>query len=218
MLDPAMNPYHAVMMMIHVARAIAHAHDLGIVHCDLKPENILLSDTGSVKIIDFGLARRLSSRPPPSRSVDRTPTIRASSTRPRRLAVGTLRYMSPEQLRGEHLDERADLWACGIILHELVTGRHPFTSAGPGWLRALLDVEAPAGIAAVLEPSLGALGRVIGRCLEKRRHERLGSARELLTALETIAREEERAMLWRARLLAAMPRRFTPPRRHAVRP
>jgi len=191
--DAVVDVRDAVRFMSAVARALTHAHELGIVHCDLKPENILVSDAGRVKVVDFGLARSVA------RSKDCVVALGAStgpgSVRP----VGTLRYMSPEQLRNQDIDERSDLWAVGVILYELVTGRHPIATADPGWIREAMDLEAPMPEAARLRSSLGALDHVIARCLRKRRDERFQSAKELSAALEAISGGERRGVGFRSR-------------------
>ncbi|XXT24106.1 protein kinase [Sorangium sp. So ce429] len=176
----------AVELMIPVARALACAHELGIVHRDLKPENILLDDAGSIKVVDFGIAKQLEARV--------TATITSAQEALTRDAVqpedstitGTLPYMSPEQLRGRDIDYRADIWAMGIVLYELVTGAHPLDPFSPASLLDLADLDAPMPSASARRKDAGALGAVIDRCLKKRKAERIGSAKELLAELEAL--------------------------------
>jgi len=174
----------ALETAVAVVRALGCAHAQGVVHRDLKPENVLLADTGAIKVFDFGIASRLGAEDF-SRMVEAevafTGGIRL--TRPGAL-VGTLPYMSPEQLRAEEVDARSDLWAAGVVLHEMVTGTHPLAPFPAGWQRRAADADVPIPSAAERYPELGPLGGVIDRCLEKRKGRRIGSAAELLAELE----------------------------------
>ena len=164
-----------------IASVLAAAHDGGIVHRDLKPENIMRTPEGQIKILDFGLARLRDS----SSSVD-------SLTAPGSV-LGTPAYMAPEQIRHGSIDGRADLFALGILLHEMATGIHPFLARNPAsTIARILETEAPplgpsssrqsdgAGSAAMRD----ALDAIIRRCLRKQPAERFASAHELLAALE----------------------------------
>jgi len=104
-----------------VARALVCAHELGIVHRDLKPENILLGEDGSVKVVDFGIAKWI------------VPQAGAEADDLSEGVAGTLPYMAPEQWLGDTLDARVDLWAFGVILHEMALGAHPL--APVSWTR-----------------------------------------------------------------------------------
>ncbi|XXX77455.1 protein kinase [Sorangium sp. So ce134] len=176
----------AVELMIPVARALVCAHELGIVHRDLKPENILLDDAGSIKVLDFGIAKQIEA------SVAATITgaqqaLPGDAVQPgESTIIGTLPYMSPEQLRGRDIDYRADIWAMGIVLYELVTGAHPLDPFSPARLLDLADLDAPMPSVGARRKDAGALGAVIDRCLKKRKAERVGSAKELLAELEAL--------------------------------
>ena len=182
----------AAELMIPVVRALVCAHEAGIVHRDLKPENIMLADTGTVKVLDFGIAKLLSDAE--TQEVALAPsglgtadTAMNARTRPGAL-MGTLAYMSPEQWGEDTVDARTDVWAMGILLFEMVTGEHPLAPLSMRTLAsvAMRDQTMPS----VRErlPTIGKLGAVIDRCLIKEKASRLGSARELLVELEAVAR------------------------------
>ncbi|WP_438003500.1 protein kinase [Sorangium sp. So ce321] len=180
------SPNLAVELMIPVVRALICAHEIGIVHRDLKPENILLDDTGAIKVLDFGIAKQIEGE-----KISMFTGVRmvlAGGGRPngQSTLLGTPRYMSPEQLRGGDIDARSDLWAVGIILHELVTGAHPLDPFSAARLMEIVNIDVPMPLASQRRPDVGALGALIDRCLKKRQAERIGSARELLTELEAL--------------------------------
>ncbi|WP_437573546.1 nSTAND1 domain-containing NTPase [Sorangium sp. So ce887] len=181
-----LSPSLAVELMIPVVRALICAHELGIVHRDLKPENILLEDTGAIKVLDFGIAKQIEAE-----KISMFTGVRrvlAGGARPngQSTVLGTPRYMSPEQLRGGDIDARSDLWAAGIILHELVTGAHPLDPFSAARLVEIVNLELPMPLASERRSDVGALGALIDRCLKKRPDERIGSARELLAELEAL--------------------------------
>ncbi|WP_437303990.1 nSTAND1 domain-containing NTPase [Sorangium sp. So ce388] len=170
-----------IELMVPVVRALVCAHELGIVHRDLKPENILLDDAGCIKVLDFGIAKQLEARITGARAaLLRGPRPRKSGP------LGTPRYMSPEQVLGGSVDHRADLWAVGIMLYELLTGKHPLSPFSFARLSHIVDFDAPMPSLSAIRPDLGALGALVDRCLKKRKDERIGSARELLAALEAL--------------------------------
>lgn len=113
-----------------IAAALEVAHQLGIVHRDLKPSNVIITPQGHVKVMDFGLAKRL---PRVGTVNSDEKTLTTSITKPR-APVGTLTYMSPEQLRGEPVDTRSDIFSFGVLLYEMLTGTHPFKKLSP-WIR-----------------------------------------------------------------------------------
>ena len=159
-----------------IARALAAAHDRGIVHRDLKPGNVFLTREGQIKVLDFGLAR--STAPADGATL--------SGTTPG-LVMGTVGYMAPEQARGLAVDHRADIFAFGCVMYELVSGRRAFQrDSMADTLSAILKEDPPPlSSANVLVPP--ALERVIQRCLEKNPAERVQSARDLAFALEGLS-------------------------------
>ncbi len=167
-------PADAVAYAREVTEALAAAHAANVVHRDLKPGNILITRANHVKVIDFGLARVLEA----SESTDMTRSISHSAE-----VVGTVPYMSPEQLRGDAVDGRADLYALGVVLYEMVTGVRPFRDSGtPQLIAAILDREPPAPSS--LKPDVPpSLERLILRCLAKDPDRRFQSAREMAAGL-----------------------------------
>ncbi len=182
------SPGLAVDLMLPVVRALACAHAQGIVHRDLKPANIVLTDAGPIKVLDFGIAKRLDAADLSAlTATEEADTAVGELTRPGEL-LGTLPYMAPEQWRGEEVDPRTDLWAVGVLLFRLVAGAHPLAPIVSTLKLAQVGTfETP--MPSVLErcPELGPLAAVIDRCLQKPPALRFGSADELLAALEPLS-------------------------------
>ncbi|WP_438006962.1 protein kinase [Sorangium sp. So ce321] len=184
-----MSPHQAVALVIPVVRALLCAHELGIVHRDLKPENILLDDDGAIKVFDFGIAKRIDAVEAATLTGAPAALLGGAGTHRKSEVVGTPHYMAPEQLLGMDIDGRADLWAVGIILFELLTGAPPlgpFSRARVADIVNVVDFGIPMPSVSERRPEAGALAALIDRCLKKRRAERIGSARELLTELEAL--------------------------------
>ena len=137
----------ALEILLQLAEALDAAHRAGIVHRDLKPENVLLNADGRVKVVDFGIARSLA--PPPA---GRPLTVAGT-------AIGTPGYMAPEQLRGDTVDARADVFAFGVIAYELATGEHPFGGNDPASLVERLVAERPPLSQTLQPPALDAIVR-----------------------------------------------------------
>jgi WD40 repeat protein/serine/threonine protein kinase len=205
---PRLPEARAAELMLPVARALRCAHDAGIVHRDLKPANIILADSGTVKVLDFGVAKLLGQdddAPPPlaiphsdepSTENDATNEALALAATQAPLhaltkagtIVGTRAYMAPEQWRAEPVDGRTDLWALGVILFQLVTGHHPLEPLLPDALLTVGVLDLPIPSVRERLPHLGKLAAVIDRCLLKHKEDRIGSAHELCDALEAIGR------------------------------
>ncbi|WP_438000964.1 protein kinase [Sorangium sp. So ce185] len=188
-------PGRAVELMIPVVRALVCAHERGIVHRDLKPSNIMISDTGTVKVLDFGLAKLLGARDGErdgAADVALAETLLDDDANALVLTgagarLGTAPYMSPEQWGGGPVDHRTDIWAAGILLAKLVLGRHPLSPLSLYELSTIARLNVPMPSLREMRPDLGKLASIIDRCLIKRREDRLGSARELLAELEALA-------------------------------
>ncbi|MCG8425651.1 MAG: protein kinase [Proteobacteria bacterium] len=195
--DGPLSPRRTIDLAIQVARALKQAHAHSIVHRDLKPENIFLTDSGIVKVLDFGVAKLLGS-PVDKASLQ---SLLAGLSGTHRFThtgsvVGTLPYMSPEQLSRNEVDYRTDLWAMGILLLEMVSGRHPLE---PMSLDKLVDV---ANLDTALPRACDVcfdlpdrFGDIIDRCLIKDREKRIGSAGELVDALEALRPRRRRDRL-----------------------
>jgi len=162
-----------------IAEGLATAHSKGIVHRDVKPENIFLTADGRLKILDFGLAQIAT---PPS-SGDETATLTSSGPS----VMGTIGYMSPEQVRGEKAEAASDIFSLGCVLYEMVTGRRAFMGkSATDTMAAILRDEAPA-VADSGKPSSPDLDRLIERCLAKNPAQRFHSARDLAFALRSLS-------------------------------
>jgi eukaryotic-like serine/threonine-protein kinase len=189
--DARLPPNRAVELIVPVVRALECAHKQGIVHRDLKPDNIFMTESGTIKVLDFGIAKVLSQTPEAllgnTHTLDNNTFIHAGELTQHGVAVGTLSYMAPEQWNAAVIDHRTDIWAIGIILFRMVTGSHPLAPLRGMQLRvtALLDQPMPsARDAGVSMPE--ELADVIDRCLRKRSEQRFASARQLLDALEPL--------------------------------
>ncbi len=168
---------------IEIADALSAAHARGIVHRDLKPGNIMVTSAG-VKVLDFGLAKLASERAPANASGN-TETAVEPLTKSGAI-LGTLYYMSLEQVEGKDTDERSDIFSFGVLFYEMITGQRPFTGDSQAAVLASLMKDAPPSINQ-RQPSIPRpLERLVRKCLEKKAEDRWQSARDLKPALELI--------------------------------
>jgi len=174
----------AIDIAIQIARGLQAAHERGIVHRDLKPDNVFITTDDRVKILDFGLAKLTM---PPAGAADETAT--ALLTEPGRL-LGTVAYMAPEQVRGEDVDARADIFAFGAVLHEMLAGERAFPgSSAADRLAAILSTD-PADLTERVPATPPVVARIARRCLAKAREARFQSAADLAFALEAFSQSQ----------------------------
>ena len=196
-----------------IAEALEAAHEQGVIHRDLKPANVKVRDDGTVKVLDFGLAKALDPAATSTANAANSPTLTARATQIG-VILGTAAYMSPEQARGRTVDRRADIWAFGAVLYEMLTGRRAFAGEDVSiTLAAVLKDDVhwhalPAGLPA-------SIGRLLKRCLEKdpkRRLQAIGEARVQIEDLLSGAAPEPAA----APATPALPASHAPVGRHRL--
>jgi TolB-like protein/tRNA A-37 threonylcarbamoyl transferase component Bud32/Flp pilus assembly protein TadD len=166
---------------LQIAQALEEAHEHGIIHRDLKPANIAITSKGQVKVLDFGLAKLFD----PTRGGLKAETLTQSVDDSH--LIGTLPYMAPEQVNGEHIDARADIWAAGCVLYEMATHQRPFREESTARLfDSILHqvVVAPRALNPRISPEME---RIILKCLEKEPENRYQSAKELLVDLRRLS-------------------------------
>ena len=195
-------------LAVPLADALAAAHEKGIVHRDLKPANVMVTKEGRVKVLDFGLAKLTAEGQGGSSPDDVTMSAPLTG---RGVVIGTVPYMSPEQLQGENLDHRTDLFSLGVMLYEMATGQRPFKGKNSATLTSsiLRDPPRPVGELNSLVPRH--LGRIIEHCLEKDAEHRYQSAKDVRNELRSLRKEVDSGSDFSESQPVAVPTSVSPP-------
>jgi eukaryotic-like serine/threonine-protein kinase len=183
----------ALKIAAQSASALAAAHSAGIIHRDIKPENVMVRPDGLVKLLDFGLAKPLQPEGPPGKTL---PSDGLSLQTDPTMLMGTLAYLSPEQVRGERLDYRTDIFSLGVVIYEMLAGTRPFKGANASAVCEAILHHQPDSLESVVEPPLS---RIVIRALIKGRDRRYQSAAQLQTDLAQFEQTRERAPSLRRR-------------------
>jgi serine/threonine protein kinase/tetratricopeptide (TPR) repeat protein len=171
---------------VQLADAVSEAHSQGVLHRDLKPQNIMITSRGQVKVMDFGLAKALTADLPTGNDSETLSVLTEPGT-----VMGTVPYMSPEQVRGEALGARSDIFSLGSVLYEMISGRQPFTSGSAGATLSAILTSEPPPLARYTSDVPEELQRIVRKCLEKDVERRYQTARDVMIDLDNCRREQQ---------------------------
>jgi serine/threonine protein kinase/tetratricopeptide (TPR) repeat protein len=178
----------ALAIATQIAEGLSEAHEHGIIHRDIKPANFMIAARSRVKVMDFGVAKVIEAREAISAEAETKNLLTSPGA-----IIGTMPYMSPEQVKGERLDARTDIFSFGVVLYQMLTGQQPFVAeSGAATISAILTKEPPP-LAQYLAECPEELQRIVRKCLEKDREQRYQTMRDLALDLDSCRREHEAA-------------------------